>query len=428
MGVRGFQQRLSGYLSQGIVKGSSLSIVSQAVVSGSNFVTGIIIAKATGASDFGTYSLIAAAILTLQGIQQALITSPMIFLLEPGENHKERTSQYFVLQVWLSVPLAVGAAIAIEYFLHQWSIGQALGILSAVFFLQLQEFSRTRLYIDLKANEVFVLDITNHGLRLTLLVFLWQAGYLSVSTAFIVLALASGITCLQVVQSITWQSVPACMDLAKRSFQYGRWLLLESVAWYLSVPIYLYISSALLSNEATGGLSAAISLMGLPNVLVFGLMNLAVPIIRRRLIDEGYGAWRSQLTSTGAMVVAGSLCLYAAISLWGAFLLSAVYSQEFTKYANVLPIIGGYYCFLIMDTVLAAAFRTAQAPQIGAVAKLWSSAITLSVAYPFVNLWGVEGAAAGLVLTSATWLAIYVVYIYKGALRPDRVLEQKFKS
>jgi Na+-driven multidrug efflux pump len=83
---------------------------------------------------------------------------------------------------------------------------------------------------------------------------------------------------------------------------------------------------------------------------------------------------------------------------------------------------------MIMDTVLAAAFRTAHAPQVGAVAKLSSSIVTVSVAYPLISLLGVEGAAIGLVFTAATWLVIYGVYIYKGALRAERVLEQKFRA
>ena len=428
MGFQGFQRKLLEQLSHGIVKGSYFSILSQALVSGSNFLTGIIIAKATGVSEFGVFSLIAATVLGLQGIQQALITGPMLFMSRVGEEDNDRISQYFMLQVLLSAPLAVGAAIALGTFLHQWSAGQLIGIIGAVFFLQMQEFSRAKLYIALWASKVLVLDVTNHGLRLTVLLLLWKSDYLTVSIAFLVLALTSGITSLPVVRSLTPQTFRNCADLAKNSFQYGRWLLLESFAYYLSVPLYLYLSSALLSDGDTGGLSAAISLLNMPNVLVLGLMNLAVPMARRKLMNEGYEAWRSQLVSTGAVVIAVSLFLYAVISASGSFLLVTVYSPEFAKYANIFPIVGACYCFLAVDTVLAAAFRLAHTPQIGAVTKLWSSIITVSVAYPLISLWGLVGAAIGLALTSATWLAIYLLYIYKGALRAEKVLEQRFQD
>jgi len=149
---------------------------------------------------------------------------------------------------------------------------------------------------------------------------------------------------------------------------------------------------------------------------------------RQKLMNEGYEAWRSQLVSTGAVVIAVSIFLYAVISASGSFLLVTVYSSEFAKYADILPIVGAYYCFLAVDIVLAAAFRIAHAPQIGAMTKLWSSIVTVSVAYPLISLWGLVGAAIGLVLTSATWLAIYALYIYKGALREKRVLEQRFQD
>lgn len=425
--VQGFQ-RLLGWISQGIVKGSFFSIMSQAVVSGSNFVGGIIVAKACGISDFGIYSLIATTVLALQGIQQALIIGPMMFLSEVGEHNLDRLSRYFILQVILSAPLAIGAAVAIEVFLHQWSVSQVLGIVGVVFFLQLQEFLRMRFYIDLKAGKVLALDITNHGLRLTLLLLLWWFELLSVSSAFLVMAFAAGVTCFCVVRSVTLLPFRTCADIARRSFRYGRWLLLESLAYYLSIPLYLYLSSALLSHEATGGLSAAISLLNMPNVLVQGVMNLAVPMARRKLLDEGYEAWRSQLISTGTMVIVTSICVYIAISSAGSSLLGIVYGSEFEKYGNLLPIVGICYCFLAANTVLAAAFRIAHAPQVGAVTKLWSSVITLSVAYPLITLWGIEGAAAGLVVTSATWVAIYIFYISRGTLGEAKALEQKFQT
>jgi O-antigen/teichoic acid export membrane protein len=428
VGFQIFRRRLLGQLSHGIVKGSYVSILSQALVSGSNFLTGIIIAKATGVSEFGVFSLIAATVLGLQGIQQALITGPLLFMSRGGEEDNDRTSQYFMLQVLLSAPLAVAAAIALGTFLHQWSASQLIGIAGAVFFLQMQEFSRARLYIALWARKVLVLDIANHGLRLTLLLLLWKLDYLTSSTAFLALALAGGITSFPVIRGLAPQTFRICVDVARKSFQYGQWLLLESVAHYLSVPLYLFLTAALLSHEATGGLNAAISLLNLPNVLVLGLMNLAVPMARQKLMNEGYEAWRSQLVSTGAVVIAVSVFLYAVISAFGSFLLVTVYSSEFAKYADIFPIVGAYYCFLAVDTVLAAAFRLAHAPQIGAMTKLWSSIITVSVAYPLISLWGLVGAAIGLVLTSATWLAIYALYIYKGALRSERVLEQRFQD
>ena len=428
LGFQRFQQKLLRCISQEIVKGSFYSIMSQAVVSGSNFVGGIIVAKATGISDFGVYSLIATTVLALQGMQQALIIGPMMFLSEVGEGSQDRFSRYFILQVMLSAPLAISAAVAIEVFLNQWRVSQVLAIIGVIFFLQLQELLRMRFYIDLKAGKVLALDIANHVLRLMLLLFLWWFEFLSVSSAFLVMAFAGGVTCLRVIRNVTLQPFRACADLARKSFRYGRWLLLESFAYYLSIPSYLFLSSVLLSHEATGGLSAAISLMNLPNALVLGVMNLAVPMARRKLLDEGYEAWRSQLMSTGMMVIVTSICVYVAISSAGSSFLGKVYGSEFEKYGNLLPIVGVCYCFLAVNTVLAAAFRIAHAPQIGAVTKLWSSVITLSVAYPLITLWGVEGAAAGLVVSSATWVAIYLFYISRGTLGAAKALEQKFQN
>ena len=58
------------------LRGSALSVLDQAVCSLSNFLTGIIIARALLPEAFGVYSLYFTGILLLAGFQNALITGP----------------------------------------------------------------------------------------------------------------------------------------------------------------------------------------------------------------------------------------------------------------------------------------------------------------------------------------------------------------
>ena len=160
--------------------------------------------------------------------------------------------------------------------------------------------------------------------------------------------------------------------------------------------------------------------MNAVNVLLLGVMNYAVPEARRRLIENGYDSWRTWLWRIGLLLAGSAAAFGILISIFAEMLLTLIYSPAYGEFANLMPIVAFQLFFTACNTVLSAAFRTAELPQVGFAAKATSAVVTVLIAYPLLKGWGVTGAAVGLVITQALWTAVYASCAARGALRNIR--------
>jgi O-antigen/teichoic acid export membrane protein len=170
-----------------------------------------------------------------------------------------------------------------------------------------------------------------------------------------------------------------------------------------------------------GGLSAVQVLMNALNVLLLGVMNFAVPTARRLLIESGYDAWRRWLWRIGLLLAGAAAVFGVGASVLAQPLLVLIYSPAYGAFAHLVPIVALQFFLTACNTVLSAAFRTAEMPQVGFAAKAGSAIVTLLIAYPLLTGWGITGAAVGLAITQAMWTAVYAVYVARGTLRQARI-------
>ena len=69
------------------------TIADQGVVSGVNFITGLLIARFLGIEAFGVFTLVWMAVLFVNSIQIAMISAPMM-TIGPKQSDEERASYY----------------------------------------------------------------------------------------------------------------------------------------------------------------------------------------------------------------------------------------------------------------------------------------------------------------------------------------------
>ena len=61
-----------------------------------------------------------------------------------------------------------------------------------------------------------------------------------------------------------------------------------------------------------------------------------------------------------------------------------------------------------VNAIFSIAFRTANLPQIGLLAKSVSAVVTLFVSIPLIAKLGIYGAATGIVVTQISWFCVYL--------------------
>jgi len=406
-----------------ILKGSALSVLDQAICSASSFLTGVIVARALLPDAFGVYSLYFTGILLLSGFQNALITGParVLGVRAAGGDAGGYFRAQIALQMALSAVLIIGAAIGLLA-LSPGDLPTTLAFLLCLLLVQLQELARVINLTRMTMRALLRLDFVTHGLRLGALLTAMTLGWLSAGAALLIIASACGLGLLIAGRSALAAAKTAPLwETATANWRYGRWLLLETIAHSSSSQIYLYLTALWVSTAAVGGLSAVLVLMSAINWLLLGVINYAVPIARQLLMEKGYNAWRIWLWRIGLFLAAAAAAFGVGASMFGQPLLGIIYSHEYAAFAYLIPIVAIQFFLNACNSVLSAAFRTAELTHVGFAGKAVSAVVTLILAYPLLTAWGVMGAAAGLVITQAVWTAVYVFYIAQGTLRDIRI-------
>lgn len=405
------------------LRGFALSVLDQAIYSLSGFLTGVLVARSLLPEAFGVYTLYFTGILLLAGFQNALITGPLRVLgVRPSGGD---ASGYFraqvQLQLLLSMVIMAGAAIGL-FALYPGDILVTLAFLLCLLLVQLQELARVVSLTSMTLIALLKLDVVTHGLRIALLLAAMRLDILSAGTAILIVAVASGIGFVVA----GWSAYPAATtaplrETAISNWRYGRWLVFGTIAHSSSTQIYLYLTALWVGTAAVGGLAAVLVMMNAFNVLLLGVMNYAVPTARQLLIESGYDAWRRRLWRIGLLLAGGATLFGVCASLLARPLISLIYSPAYGTFAYLIPIVAVQLFLNACNTVLLAAFRTAEMPQVGFVALAGSAAVTLLLAYPLLTGWGVTGAAVGLVITQVIWAAVYTFYAARGTLRNIRI-------
>ncbi|MDK2743957.1 MAG: hypothetical protein NDI90_13665 [Nitrospira sp. BO4] len=410
-----------------VSKGVVVSILDQGVVSLSNFLTSVVAARTLTLDEFGIFSLFYVTLLVFLGIQNALISGP-VRVFGVAKNGSQDPG-YFETQCWLQLALGgltslLSAGMLVSGTFGSSSLGVSFPL--CVFFVQLQELARTILATKLSVVSLLSLDLWTHCGRLLLLGILALTDRLTTNTLFLGIAIPSALAAGAFL--FPYRSLPfGRLDLLSRSFEnwaYGKWILVEALAYAVSSQLYLYLTALIIDARSAGALNAALAVLNLINVLLSGVMGFAIPVARDRLLNRNYEAWVNWLKSVGFRLIAAVLALWGVVAVLAEPLLRMTYGENYSGFAYLIEIIGFSYIFRAVNTVLVAAFRTAELPQVGFSAQFVAAVVSSLIAYPLISQFGVAGAALGFVAVQVTWTGVYVYYVIRGALSKSAVLNR----
>lgn len=413
--------------------GAAKAVADQGLVSIANFLTTVAMARTLTVRDFGIYSLLFVAMTNVNGLLNTLISEPtrVLGVRKDGRVDAVYATTQLVINATLGM-LVAGVAFSVLHLLLGVNCAAALGVSAAILFVGTQEVVRALNAAGHRWRNVLASDVVCHGIKLTLLAALMLSASLRVDTAF--WALAFGAAAGTAVYTLAGAKLQMCAPgrfraELSRNWNYGKWLLLESIVFIASVNVYLYLTALLMDVESAGALNAAQTLVNSANVLWMGITAFSIPAARRILIEHGSAGWKKYLCSVGVGIVALTAGVGVVLSLFARPLLTLVFSPEYAGYAYLIPILAAAMVLTVCNAILSVAFRTLDLPRVGFEANLVSALATSIAAYPAIKYWGVAGAAGGLILTQLCWFAVYLKNLM--ALRPvfgqqvARVLSQQ---
>jgi len=388
------------------VRKGGFAVADQGLVSGSNFVISILLARWLDSDRYGAFASAFAMFLLLSLLFQSLVLEPMAVF--GGGVYHNRSRGYLQsllriqLVISLTIMLALGSAAALAQWLHAPGglPGALAGIAIAAPCILTFWLARRACYLrggsaQAAAGAFFYCLCVMGGLWI-----LREANRLSTFSAFAVVAaaalLASVLLLLLVRGSLTHElPAPRIGETWSRHWGYGRWALGGALASWVSAYIYF----PLLVNFA--GLTSAADLKA--------LTNLAAPLTQIQaafsmlLIPYAAGVHKrggqSMVTSMAKWLTWASLAV--GVAYWGSivlaprFVLNIFYSGKYLGVAGLLPAVA-IGSILWMGTLgCSVALRAIELPRKIFTAYGISAILSLAVGVPLTWKFGLQGAVWG---------------------------------
>jgi O-antigen/teichoic acid export membrane protein len=392
----GFRRQLRGR--------ETWALTDQAVVSATNFLTNVMLARFMGLREFGIFALCWMCVLFVNSLQFALVISPMMSV-GPKQSEEDRPSYFgaVVFQELVLVSLCfalvyVGMEIFGGDFRHVDVRHLAFPLAAAAFAYQMQDFVRRYFFATAQSRRAFLDDVLSYLPQLPILFVLHAIGHLNSVTALWTMSgtslfgLAVGWLWVEPLQ-FHWARIKS---VASHQWRFSRWLGVSAVLQWTSGNLFVLAAPVFYGAAAAGVLKASQNLMGVTHIWFQGLDNVVPVETARRLHEKGVRSMlaytRSILLKWGGLTLLFATVMGIAPGLW----LRLVYGPEMIQYGYILRLYALLYVLIFFGGPLRAALVAIEFT----VPIFWSySAMTLfsvALAVPMAKWLKLDGVMLGL--------------------------------
>jgi O-antigen/teichoic acid export membrane protein len=375
------------------------------LISGTNFITMLLLARALIPSDFGLFTVVYSGLLFANGLQGALICVPhnVLGVALQGNDYARYTTSTAVSQLLASAAVALLALVS-GVFAHAaaWGVAPLLVALApSIVAWQLREFVRRVLYTEGRVASAFANDIIGYGGQTVVIAILWARDTLTGPAALYALttmsALAAGLGGWQLRASLKGHVDRAAV---RQNWRFGKWLAgAEILEWLSSVYMYQYLTAIILGPAATGMLKGAQIVLGPTRILALALDTVLPTRLARTLAQSGKQGLHAQLKATLLFVVPpiASYCLLVAVL--ASPLLRLLYGDRYAGAAGVLRLYAVHAFLGYVLQILCAGLKAKRLSRAVFRSYVYSSLVASLLGWLFIKALGTEGALVGMILT-----------------------------
>jgi O-antigen/teichoic acid export membrane protein len=400
-------------------------LTDQAVVSGTSFLTNVMLLRFMGVREFGVFALAWISVLFVNGIQNALIIAPLMSV-GPKQEEKDKPSyfgavvfQELVLVTFCFVLAFLTLRVSSHIFTHANLQPLAMPLAVAVFAYQMQDFIRRYFFVTRQNRRALADDALSYLTQLPILFLIYRAGHLNSATALWVMA---GTSILGLVVGWFWMEPIEfhrewIQAILRRHWRLSRWLGASSLLQWLCGNLFFITAPVYYGAAAAGVLKASQNLMGAANVWFMGLDNVVPAETARRFRQGGVHTMlaytRSILLRWGGITLLFAIVMAAAPGFW----LRVIYGPEMVQYGYILRLYALIYVIMFLGGPLRAGLQALEFT----VPIFWSylamTAFAFSVAVPAAKWLGLKGTMLGMVGTQVIFQGIVAVALIVRAKR-----------
>jgi O-antigen/teichoic acid export membrane protein len=416
--------RLQGFLnpeSLTSLKRHLLAVVDQATVSGTSFVTTVIVGRACGPEELGVYTLGWTLLPLMLGVQWSVITMPYTFLCNTltGTDRAAYNGSVIVHNGLLTVALMLGlgaTAVGLCTTTGQSHLSFLFwALMGAAPFLLLREFGRRFEMAHMKIGTATLLDGTVAGVQILLLLWLAKRDQLTGPSAFLVMGLAcaiGGLLFLFLTRGRYAFSRDATARWLRTNLSYGKWVFGARVTTHLRVAFIPWMISLTLDDSVTGAFAACFNIAFLIAPLVLAISNVAAPSASLSYSQHGLPGLRKFVSRTTLFAGTSTFILCMFIVLFGEHLVLYVYGRGFPPHHAAVIMLSLALVAQALQIGPTNGLFAIQRPDLNFIGNLLGLFATIVAATQWIDAWAVFGAAAALTAGVAVETAIKIALFW----------------
>jgi O-antigen/teichoic acid export membrane protein len=383
---------------------NKLVLIDQAIFSGSNFVTTLLLARILSPADFGMYALLWLYVYALMNITNALMMQPLQVIL-PTKNKEYVHFSFFVYII------LVGLLVGISSFFVAKNVFW-VSILVAGFLWQ--DYFRKLFLAQNKVSEVIVLDAIQAILQVGALGCCYVGKGASSATVIQIIALSY----LPVFVIGTWLLKPSLEHWKEWQtylpvhFQQSYWLLLTAFLQWFSSNFLVVASGFVLGAEALGALRLVQSLFGVLNIILQTFENYALPQATKLwTISAQSSKTYLQKISWQSLQTAGLLLLI--LFVFAEPIMVACGGEKYEKYAFLVRGMAILYALIFGSYPIRIAVRMMLLNKVFFVGYALAFVFNLVSFYYLLHTWHLSGVLLGFIANQMIMIFVWQYFLIK---------------
>jgi O-antigen/teichoic acid export membrane protein len=382
----------------------NLAFVDQVMVSGANFLGGILLARVFGIYEFGRFTLAWMLVEFMGSLQFAAVIQPMLNIgPKQDEANSDRYYQAVAAQqglicALLCVLVWTGLALAAALFPMLDLHGLAAPLSVAVVSYQLHNFFRRYFFARDRPFAALCSDALRYAAQIAAtLVLLVAAPHARAEAGVWIVAAACVLSAAQGVfffGRFEWDS-RALRDVTARNWTFSKWLLPSALMFWMTSQAFLVMAGIVLGAAITGSLKAAVSITGILNILLLALDNFAPVQASRALYVGSHTELKRYIVRLAWLTGTLTAATVAALSIDPDYIVRLLYGNRYHGVGHLVR----WFC------APAAVYGISTVLVIWAAALEWTRTIFFSyvaatiftavVVYPLTFYGGVPGVVIG---------------------------------
>ncbi len=406
-----------------------LVLADQAIVSGGNFMLGLVLIRLLGLEQYGLFAMLWMGVLFALSLQQAFITKPLMTLAigkDKGEQHNYFHTLWTIQILFggtLVMILGGLAFICLDYnWTPNWLTYVPIITLIAFCYL-LQDFIKKTFFIQKDYAKPLIMDGLNYTIIFLGLYYFHLRENTALWNTLIVIGTGYLVSTFLYSKRLFFKDIAAVkqnyVDLLKKHYHFSNWLLGTSILQWFSGNFFLIVAASTLGTTAVGAVRMAQNIVGLCHLLFLAMENIVPAEAAQLFLQKNSQVLAQYLLKIGLKIGAIVLLILSTMTIAAPHLIHWIYGASFVSYSYV---VWGYcllYIFVFIGYPVRYFFRTIRFTKPIFVAYCFSTLFSLVIAFPVVNTWGITGLLIGLIVSQIVTLAVYAYFLW-GKLTTSR--------